>query len=113
MDIDDKDRIARIRELNDRFRSSFSGGKVLMTCGVAELPDMVRASALKLVAEFDRFTEDNDPSGEHDFGIFELVNRTFFWKIDYYDSESKFGSEDPSDPEQTTRVLTLMLASEY
>src|SRR5438552_7525917 len=113
MDKDSKDRIARIRDLNDAFRRTFSGGKVMMTCGVAELPDMVRAKALQLVAQFDQFTEDNDPRGEHDFGIFELVNRTFFWKIDYYDSQSKFGSEDPSDPQRTTRVLTLMLASEY
>ena len=34
---------ARIRELNDVFRRSFSGGKVVMTCGVDALPDMVKA----------------------------------------------------------------------
>ena len=31
-----------IRELNDAFRKSFAGGKVVMTASVAELPDMVR-----------------------------------------------------------------------
>ena len=36
----------RIRELNDAFRSSFSGGKVMMTPGVHELPDCVKADAL-------------------------------------------------------------------
>ena len=113
MDIESKDRIGRIRELNDAFRRSFSGGKVMMTSGVAELPNMVKAKALQLVAGFDQFTEDNDPRGEHDFGSFELANRTFFWKIDYYDQRCEFGSEDPSDPKRTTRVLTLMLASEY
>ena len=113
MDIESKDRIARIRELNDAFRRTFSGGRVMVTCGVADLPEMVKAKALQLVASFDEFTEDNDPSGERDFGSFELVNRTFFWKIDYYDEHCEFGSEDPSDPKRTTRVLTLMLASEY
>ena len=113
MTTDTVDRTARIRDLNDAFRRTFSGGRVMMTCGVAELPDMVKANALLLVASFDQFTEDNDPRGEHDFGSFELVNRKFFWKIDYYDQSCEFGSEDPSQPERTTRVLTVMLASEY
>jgi Protein of unknown function (DUF3768) len=113
MDIESKDRIARIRTLNDAFRRTFFGGKVMMTCGVAGLPDMVKAKALLLVASFDQFTEGNDPYGEHDFGSFELADRTFFWKIDYYDQRCEFGSEDPSNPERTTRVLTIMLASEY
>src|SRR5436190_22010684 len=113
MDIESKDRIARIRDLNDIFRRSFSGGRVMMTCGVVALPDVVKAKALQLVATFDQFTEDNDPHGEHDFGSCELVGRTFFCKIDYYDQRCEFGSEDPSDAERTTRVLTLLLASEY
>jgi hypothetical protein len=59
------------------------------------------------------FTDDNDPYGEHDFGSFGLCNRKFFWKIDYYDPQLEYGSEDPTDPQKTTRVLTLMLAEEY
>src|SRR6266480_1510430 len=102
------DNADRIRQLNDAFRRTFSGGRVLMTTGVAALPDMVKAAALQAVAAFGEFTEDNDPHGEHDFGSFELVNRKFFWKIDYYDERCEFGSEDPSDPKKTTRVLTVM-----
>ena len=104
---------ARIRELNDAFRRSFSGGKVTMTAGVYALPDMVKAAALQKAATFDEFNEDNDPHGEHDFGSFELCGRKFFWKIEYYDRAMEYGSEDPSEPEQTTRVMTVMLASEY
>ena len=103
----------RIREMNDAFRSSFSGGKVMMTASVDALASMVKATALQRVATFDEFDADNDPYSEHDFGSFELCNREFFWKIDYYDKELQFGSEDPADPEKTTRVLTLMLAQDY
>jgi hypothetical protein len=103
----------KVRELNDALRKSFSGGKVVVTASVNALPDMVRANALLEGSPFDRFTEDKDPHGEHDFGSFEMVGRAFFWKLDYYDATMEFGSEDPSDPAKTTRVLTLMLAEDY
>src|SRR5436305_13924822 len=103
----------RIRELNDAFRSTFSGGKVVMTNSVCELPDCVRANALMKVATFSEFTTENDPYEEHDFGFFKLVGRTFYWKIDSYDELFEFSSVDPADPEKTTRVLTLMLAEDY
>ena len=103
----------RIRELNDAFRRTFRGGRVMMTSGVYELPECVRAEALLQVANFSEFSADNDPHDEHDFGSLSLVGRKFFWKIDYYDKDLVNGSEDPGDPERTTRVLTLMLAGEY
>ena len=59
------------------------------------------------------FSADNDPHGEHDFGRFEVAGEKFFWKIDYYGSDMMSGSEVPSDPEKTTRVLTIMLSHEY
>jgi len=103
----------RLRKLNDAFRTTFRGGRVMMTASVDQLPDCVKAEALTKVATFDGFTEENDPHGEHDFGSFELVGRKFFWKIDYYDLECQSGSEDPADAAKTTRVLTLMLAEDY
>ena len=105
--------MSKIALLNDAFRTSLTGGTVLLTVGVQELPDMVKAAAIRKVVSFDDFTEDNDPHGEHDFGKFELCNRRFFWKIDYFDERGEFGSEDPADPQKTTRILTIMLASEY
>ena len=46
-------------------------------------------------------------------GRFELAGRAFIWKIEYYDKSMTFGAEDPADPEQTMRVLTIMLAEDY
>jgi len=65
------------------------------------------------VQSFSNFTKDNDPHGEHDFGSIKIEGETYFFKIDYYDLAMQFGSENSADPEQTTRVLTIMRADEY
>ena len=103
----------RIRVLNDNFRVTFLGGRIVMTATVSELPIVVKAQAFLKVQRFSDFNGDNDPHDEHDFGSFEVAGETFFWKIDYYDERCEFGSEDPADPEKTTRVLTIMFADEY
>jgi hypothetical protein len=103
----------RIRELNDAFRRTFIGGRVMMTAGIAALSDEVRGAVLECVKTFNDFTPDNDPYHEHDFGAFEHAGRRIFWKVDYHNAAMDAGSEDPADPSQTTRVLTVMLASEY
>ena len=72
-----------------------------------------RRRSAKVIA-FDDFNADNDPHREHDFGSFELNGDKLFWKIDYYSTDDPdLGSEDPSDPAKTERVLTVMLAEEY
>lgn len=105
--------LRRVQVLNDFFRTTFLGGKVVITAGVAALPLDVKARALIQVQSFADFTADNDPHDEHDFGSFEDGGEKFLWKIDYYDLRCEFGSEDPADPEKTMRVLTIMLATEY
>lgn len=105
---------ARIRELNDTFRRDFpAGGKRFITDGIFALDEADRAAILEKVRSFDRFTEDNDPHGEHDFGSIDHNGERIFWKIDTYDRACEFGSDDPADPAKTTRVLTIMLADEY
>lgn len=105
------DRTKMIRDLNDRARTTFLGCRMMVTPGVQALEDL--AAILMEVRTFDAFTEDNDPHGEHDFGSFRHGGETLFWKIDYYDQTLTAGSEDPSDPDVTTRVLTILLANEY
>jgi hypothetical protein len=104
---------ARIRELNDRLRKTFTGGRVVMTTGVNALGPYTVGGILRKVTAYDQFHEGNDPHREHDFGEIEFVGRLFFWKIDYYAPGFAGGSEDPSDPAKTVRVLTIMLATEY
>jgi len=103
-----------IAELNDLCRTAMGvAGRLVQTPGIGALPLSDQSVIREKVETFDAFTEDNDPYGERDFGAFEHNGDRIFWKIDYYDRSLSMGSEDPSDPKQTVRVLTIMLASEY
>ena len=92
-----------------------------ITLGVAALIGEValfrgfrrRAEIIRIVRDYDSFTPDNDPIGEHDFGRFEFEDAILYWKIDYYDLDLSFGSPDPTSPDVTTRVLTILRADEY
>jgi len=106
-------KIDRIRQLNDSFRRTFAGGRVMITSGVEILDLATRNDLLRQVREFTAFDGDNDSHGEHDFGAVTVGGQSFFWKIDYYDRALEGGSDDPADPGNTTRVLTIMHASEY
>jgi hypothetical protein len=105
--------LCRVRALNDNARRYLTDGEVVLTSGIAALPPDDLAAILDRVRTFEEFTPDNDPYGEHDFGAFEHGGHRIFWKIDYYDAAMEAGSEDPADPYQTTRVLTVLLAAEY
>src|SRR5229473_8306682 len=84
----------KIRALNDALRMTMTGGRVMLTAGVDALPSDVKAMVIRRVATFSEFTPENDPHKEHDFGSFTLVGWKFFWKIDAYDADLQFGSED-------------------
>jgi len=101
----------KIRELNDAFRRTLSGGRVMLTRGIVGRPDT--AAILEAIQQFDKFTADCDPYFEHDMGSLEAGKDTVIWKIDYLSTDLSAGSENPADPEITTRVLTVMLAEEY
>lgn len=103
----------RIQILNDRFRRSFLGGRVMMTAGVAAMAEDDHRTLIDRVRHFDGFTQDNDPYGEHDFGSIDLGGCRYFWKIEYYDPALTSGSSDASDEAATARVMTIMRADEY
>jgi len=106
-------RTARIRDLNDMLRTMFIGGDVFITAGVRARGDEFVAACIEAMQSFSDFTEENDPYGEHEFGVVTIEDTDVFWKVDCYDRDLAFGSEDPSDPAKTSRVLTILLADEY
>ena len=87
--------------------------QIYMTRGVMSLSPEDQIIIAAKVRDYNDFTEDNDPHGEHDFGAFNHNGQKIFWKIDYYDQDVKYGSDDPADVACTTRVLTIMLAEDY
>ncbi len=114
MTTDETNDTAQIAALNDLCRKAMGvAGKLFQTAGIDALPERDQAAIREKVETFNDFTPDNDPHGERDFGAFDHNGDKIFWKIDYYDRTLSQGSEDPADPSQTVRVLTIMLASEY
>lgn len=104
----------KIRELNDQFRQTLSGGLVILTEGISCLCSTLKFEILCEVKSYNKFDKNNDPYSEHDFGSFKHpIAGKIFWKIDYYDMDMQYHSEDPSDQKKTKRVLTIMLAEEY
>lgn len=108
MNTETQDRAAEIAALNDEHRRNMTGCTV--TRGVAEMIPLVNDIFVR-VRDFKDFTEDNDPYGEHDFGSFEILGTTIFWKIDYYDEALEKWC-DPLSPD-CHRQLTIMRAEEY
>jgi hypothetical protein len=113
MDVDSPDKVARIRDLNDTFRRTFSGGRVMRTSGIAAMSDAQQEKVFDALKTFENFTPENDPNGEHDTAFFMVEGASYIAKIDYYDTDERFLSDDPGDPKCTKRVMTIMRADEY
>ena len=105
--------VKKIRDLNDAFRKTGIGGRIMMTIGIRELGEPAINEIITKVRNFTDFSENNDPHGEHDFGSITHDGVKVLWKVDYYDRSLEFGSPDPSDASITTRVMTIMCADEY
>jgi hypothetical protein len=99
--------------MNDRLRQHHVGGRVMMTRGIAALgPDLI-ARIDQAIRAFDAFATDNDPYGEHDFGLVQVEGHSVMFNIDAYDVDLDGLSPDPSDQAVSRPVMTLMLAEEY
>ena len=128
MATDVNDRHAVIAEQNDLVRAALADPeafkqvnaqgiefKLVWTPGINEaflLTGKIKLLA-KAIAAFDAFEADDDPYQERDFAALEVEGTKVYFKFDYYNLTMDGGSEDPADPAQTVRVLTVMLPSEY
>ena len=125
-----REQTVRIARLNDLARRAMGVAcTAVATVGFRSLPEADQSQVRKLIETFDAFDEDNDPHGERDFGkIYQLVDGRWtterprvrederervFWKLDYYDRQMEFASDDAANPAITRRVLTIMLSDEY
>jgi Protein of unknown function (DUF3768) len=104
---------ARIRQLNDEFRTTGVGGQIMLTQGVHQMLLLQQVLLMEMIRQYDAFSPANDPHSEHDFGTVTVNREKVFFKIDYYDIDMEYGSPDPADIEVTLRVMTVMLAQEY
>ena len=103
----------KIRQLNDSFRRTFIGGDVMLTLGIRMKSEKEVADILERVRTFKDFTPANNPYSEDDSASFDHNGEKIIWKIDYYDKNYRFLSDNPADPTITNRVLTIMTAEEY
>ena len=70
-------RTDRIRTLNDAFRSSLSGGSVMVTRAVTALGAEAQREILAALRRYDEFDADNDPYGDHDFGRITVQGQSY------------------------------------
>ena len=99
---------------NDELRSMIPAvappDLLVLSRGVAALPEVDITVILQKIRDFDEFDEANDPwenfskaiDSLHDFGRIEHDGKTIFWKIDDYGSQKGYDL-----------MLTVMLAEEY
>lgn len=107
------ERRATIARLNDHFRFTWEDGWVFLSAGVAAQAVPERDAIIHAVRHFDAFTPDNDPHGEHDYGVLTAEGLRIVWEITYYEHDLSNAASDRADPKKTKRVLAIVLAEEY
>ena len=82
----------------------------MLTGGVAAPDDALRAQVLEAVRTFKDFDEGNDPHNEHDMVFVEVSGQKYWSKIDNYDLDERYLSDDGFPPQQFGRALSLLAA---
>ena len=108
----------QIRALNDQLRTTLKGSLVILSDRTCSLPTEQQARIVYLLRNYDAFTEQTDPDGEHRQGAFRVEGSTVKWYINYYKKylgrrKQNTAPLDPSNPFLTTRILAVCVAGEY
>lgn len=111
----DDTRVATIAHLNDRTRQGLDRtARIMMTSScLATFAPGDRAGGIvaqaQLLAALRRHEFSEAEARERDRGSFTFRGTTVYFRIDYYDADLAYGSENPADANVTRRVLTIML----
>ena len=112
-------RAEQIAKLNDRARSGFDpSARIMFTRGCLDAfcsgdTQSGLVAQAELIKSMRRHSFEEDAYGERDFGAFTFRGEKIFFKVDYFDLNLEYGSEDPADASITARVVTIMLAEDY
>jgi len=104
--------LQKIRALNDQFRKTGQGGIVTISMGLHQLGRPEVDAIMKHLAG-EKGDKSVEPNSEHDMGEFDVGSRTISWEINYYNNDLDDESEDPANPDETKRFMTLLLSTEY
>lgn len=102
--------ISPIAQLNDRFRQGDrSLGHYQMSRRVLNLSSEKQRELFQLLQTYQAFSPDDQ---EHNTGVITWENYQYIWKIDYLDLTLTMLSDEPANPEKTSRVLLIIRADE-
>lgn len=98
--------------LYDHFRKTAEAGIVSISWGIHMLG---RAEVDTIMKKLGGAEGDSncDVGGELDNGEITVISRRIYWEINYYNKAFDDISLDSTDPDQTTRFMTLLLISEF
>lgn len=109
----DVPRAEAIARLNDQLRKTGQGGSIVITSNLRRVTGFDAGVLDSALANYEGFDAGNDPYGERDLEDLTLFGHNLMFKIDYFDLSLTYGSDDPANPSVTSRILTVMLASDW
>lgn len=94
-----------IAELNDKFRANDAKLPADGNHVIEQMDEEWRTAVMQAIRNLDSVDD-----AEHDFGAVNVNGKSLYWKIDYYDTELEYSSDEPCDDVLTERVLTIIPA---